>query len=347
MNARTRLLVALARRIPHPEPPTAAYLARMRLDPPGPVARAVIGPLPRGVRARTFRLPEPIGLRARLYRHPPGRSASRRASAGSGLPLVINFHGGGFVIGSLLSADWLCGQVAAGTGAVVVSVAYRLAPEHPAPIPYTDCWGATQWLLGHAERLGADPARAAVMGASAGGNLAALVALGHRDRCRADPRTPPLRAQVLIYPATDLTLSSPSVTELADAPMLNRSILDWYGRRYLPQDVDEPIGYDDPRVSPLFAEDHRDVAPALLIAAGLDPLRDDAFRYGQALRRAGVPARTVVYPHAIHGFVSMPRLDPAARSAVAEIVETLREALPRRDQGRGGSGRDQTAQRLR
>lgn len=315
MNRRTRLVIAAARRLPHPEPPNSRYLALLRREPaPAALARALVGPVPRGVRIRNVTLPIPEALPARIYR-PTGVTGA--------LPLVVNFHGGGFVIGNLATTDWLCGQVAARAGVLVVSVGYRLAPEHPAPGPFTDADTATVWLLAHAVDWGADPTRASVMGASAGGNLAALVALAERDRCRADPARPRLRHQILIYPATDLTLGSASVAELAEAPLLTRTILDWYGRRYLPVDAADPIAPDDPRVSPLFAPDHGDVAPALVIGAGQDPLRDDAVRYARVLEQAGVPVRLVVHAEAIHGFVSMPRLQPAARDAVADIATAL------------------------
>ena len=162
-----------------------------------------------------------------------------------------------------------------------------------------------------------------MMGESAGGNLAALVALQWRDRRRADPSWPKLARQILIYPATDLTLSSPSVADLTEAPMLGRTQLDWYGRCYLPQGLPSSIGYDDPRVSPLFASDHSDLAPALIIAAGLDPLRDDATRYADALRNAAVPTQLVIYPQAIHGFLSLPLFEPAAREALRVIATEL------------------------
>lgn len=315
MNRRTRLVMAAAKRLPHPEPPTDRYLSLLRREPvPAALARALVGPVPRGVRVRNVTVPQPVELRARTY---------RPAGVAGPLPLVINFHGGGFVIGNLASTDWLCGQVAARAKALVVSVSYRLAPEHPAPGPYEDALAATNWLLDHVDASGADPGRVSVMGASAGGNLAALVALAHRDACRADPRRPPLRSQILFYPATDLTLSSASVAELAEAPLLTRSILDWYGRRYLPADAADPLAPDDPRVSPLFAADHTDLAPALVFAAGQDPLRDDAKRYADVLQVAGVPTRLVVYPEAIHGFVSMPRLQPDARTAVDEVTAFL------------------------
>ncbi|MET0694964.1 MAG: alpha/beta hydrolase [Propionibacteriaceae bacterium] len=320
MNRRTRVVVALARRMPHPEPPTDRYLARLRMDPPAPaLSRRLLGPVPRGVRITDRSLPLESGSR-------PVRIYAPAVAAGSGpLPLVVNFHGGGFVFGNLSQTDWLCGQLAGRIGAVVVSVSYRLAPEFPAPVPFQDCRDATAWLIDHADELDADPRRVTVMGASAGGNLAALVALHHRDRCRQEPDLAPLAHQVLIYPATDLTLSSPSVVELSEAPILTRAIMDWFGRRYLPQGQDDSLAGDDPWVSPLFARDHSELAPALIVAAGQDPLRDDATRYGVALEAAGVPTRVVTYPEAIHGFISMPRIATEASLALAEIVSTLTE----------------------
>jgi len=321
-NVKVRLAAAVARRLPHPEPPSPAHLARLRVEPPWPrLARMLLGPVPRSVRLTDRTIPVPAAnsveaqLRARVY-HP----STRR---GELLPLIVNFHGGGFVFGNLAQTDWLCAQVAQRVNAVVISVGYRLAPEHPAPTPFQDCQAATRWVIEHATAFGADAGRVSVMGASAGGNLAALVALDHRDRCRADPALNPLRHQILIYPATDLGLASPSVAELGHGPILTRSIMDWYGRRYLPQDLPTSVAFDDPWVSPLFATDHTDLAPALIIAAGQDPLRDDAIRYGSALDDAGVPHQVILYPDAIHGFISMPRIDAAARPALDQIVSTL------------------------
>jgi acetyl esterase len=215
------------------------------MNPPA-LSRRLLGPVPRGIRVSDRTLPlASVDLPARVYEPSPRDERP--------LPLVVNFHGGGFVFGSLSQTDWLCGQIASRVGAVVVSVSYRLAPEHPAPVPFEDCRDATEWLIAAAEKLGADPNRTTVMGSSAGGNLAALVALAHRDLCRSDPRVPPLVHQVLVYPATDLTLSSPSVVELSEAPILTRAIMDWFGRRYLPQGEPDSLPGDDPRVSPLFA----------------------------------------------------------------------------------------------
>ena len=319
MNRRTRLLTTVGRRLPRPDPPTASYLRRVRGELPRPLSRLLLGPVSRGVELVDRVLPtQRYAVPVRVYRP--------RGAAGP-LPLVVHLHGGGFVFGNLTGADWLCGQLADRVGAVVVSVDYRLAPEHPAPGPYEDAWAATCWLLEHATSLGADGDRAVVVGESAGGNLAALVTLALRDRRRADPAAPDVVAQVLIYPSTDLTMSSASAAAMVDAPVLNKAAVDWYGRQYVPQGLPHSILPDDPRVSPLRATDHTDLPPALVVAAGLDPLRDDALGYAAALSRSGVRVRTVLYPDAVHGFVSIPRFDPAAAQALDEAVAHVVGAL--------------------
>ena len=300
MNRRTRILIAALARLPRPDPPPPGYLRLARREPPRSLARLALGPAPR-VRTIDRVLPTaPAPLRVRVYT-PPGWAGPA--------PVVVNLHGGGFVFGNLTGADWLCSRVADGVGAVVVSVDYRLAPEHPAPAPYEDAWAATCWVLQHAAELGGDPARVSVMGESAGGNLAALVALGLRDRGRRDRGAPSLVGQVLLYPATDLTLSSPSVHELPDAPMLRLASMQWYGRQYLPQGLPTSITLDDPRVSPLRAADHAGLPPTLICAAGQDPLRDDALRYAKVTtRRRGFRSARCSTPRAIHGFARDPRL---------------------------------------
>lgn len=328
MNRRLRLLVGIAGWLPHPDPPPGLYLRLLRAEPRPRRLVSRLSGVPRQVDVSDQTIPlehGPAGVR--VYR--PGVSDPARTGSVAdrpSLPLVLNFHGGGFVFGNLTQTDWLCARVAAGVPSVVVSVRYRLAPEHPAPIPYRDCWAASRWLLDHADRFGADPAHASVMGPSAGGTLAALVALAHRDRCRREPGRAPLRQQVLLYPATDLTLSSPSVAEHGRAPILTRRIMDWYGRQYLPQGRPDSVAFDDPWVSPLFQQDLSGCAPALIIGAGQDPLRDDATRYGEALDRAGVPNRVIIFPDAVHGFISMPYLAPEAERAVTEIIDALRQA---------------------
>jgi len=316
VNRRTRLLTAAGRRLPRPDPPTASYLRRVRGELPRPLSRLVLGPVSRGIVLADHVLPtRPSAVPVRVYR-------PRRVTGP--LPLVVNLHGGGFVFGNLTGADWLCGQLADRAGAVVVSVDYRLAPEHPAPAPYEDAWAATCWLLEHAADLGADASRAVVVGESAGGSLAALVTLALRDRRRADPAAPGLAGQVLVYPSTDLTMTSGSAAELVDAPVLSKRAIDWYGRQYVPQGLPHSVALDDPSVSPLHATDHTDLPPALVVAAGRDPLRDDALAYAAVLERSGVTVRTVLYPEAVHGFLSIPRFEPAARQALDEVVAHVR-----------------------
>ncbi len=291
---------------------------------PAAVARVVLGGRARGVAVEDTRLDVSAGtadgrVPVRIYR---GRWAPAQ-----GAPLVIAFHGGGWVLGNLQQGDWVCSELAAQLSAVVVSVDYRLAPEQPAPAGFEDCWAVTRWLLAHGASLGTDPGRTAVMGDSAGGNLAALVAIAHRDALRAGGEglpAVPLRHQVLIYPATDLTMSSPSIAARPNAPVLPRRNMDRFLEHYLGTST---LGPGDPRVSPLFAADHTDLAPALVQTADNDPLEDDGERYADALRAAGVPVRYTGYAGVPHGFMSFPGAAPAARQGLAELVQELTRAL--------------------
>ena len=288
------------------------------------VARAVLDGRARGVVVRDTCLDVAAGttdgrVPVRLYR---GRSTPAQ-----GAPLVVGFHGGGWALGNLQQGDWVCSELAAQLSAVVVSVDYRLAPEDPAPAGFEDCWAVTRWLLANAATLGADAGRTAVMGDSAGGNLAALVAIAHRDALRAGGEgspTVPLRHQVLVYPATDLTMSSPSIAARPNAPVLPRRNMDRFLELYLGTST---LGPSDPRVSPLWVDDHTDLAPALVQTADNDPLEDDGERYADALRAAGVPVRYTRYAGVPHGFMSFPGAAPAARQGLAEIVQELSRAL--------------------
>ncbi len=291
---------------------------------PALVARAVLGGKARGVAVEDTGLDVSAGtadgrVPVRIYRG--GETPAQ------GAPLVVGFHGGGWALGNLQQGDWVCSELAHQLSAVVVSVDYRLAPEHPAPAGFDDCWAVTRWLLANAATLGADAGRTAVMGDSAGGNLAALVAIAHRDALRtADAGSPtvPLRHQVLIYPATDLTMSSSSIAARPNAPVLPRRNMDRFLEHYLGTST---LGPSDPRVSPLFAADHTDLAPALVQTADNDPLEDDGERYADALRAAGVPVRYTRYSGVPHGFMSFPGAAPAARQGLAEIVQELHRAL--------------------
>lgn len=230
---------------------------------------------------------------------------------------VVNYHGGGWVLGGLDGNDWTCSTVAARVGVQVVSVDYRLAPDHRFPAAVQDCLDALRWAAG----LESTAAGLAVMGDSAGGNLAAVTAL----QCR-DAGGPALLHQVLIYPATDLTMRSPSLISNADAPILDRRAVDAFREHYLGADALHTAP-EDPLASPLLAPDLSGLPPALIITAEFDPIRDDGRRYATALRHAGVAVRHTDYADAPHGFVSIPGLVPVARQALAEICAELTSAF--------------------
>ncbi|GAA4730166.1 hypothetical protein GCM10025782_31500 [Pedococcus ginsenosidimutans] len=233
------------------------------------------------------------------------------------VPVVVFIHGGGFVQGNVVMYDPLCSHLAARVRAVVVSVDYRLAPEHRAPTAAHDCVDAVTWLEQHGDVLRADTTRMAVCGDSAGGNLAAVTAQVLRDRGDS-----PIRHQALIYPATDMTLASPSIHDLAGAPMLTRASIVAFREHYLPPGSD----HADPMVSPLFGR-LDGLPPALVQTADLDPLRDDGARYAAALEAAGVPVRLTNYVRVPHGFASIPGVVPTSAQHRAELVEELASHL--------------------
>ncbi|UYM04119.1 alpha/beta hydrolase [Solicola gregarius] len=247
-------------------------------------------------------------LRMRVYR-PAGATGS--------LPGVVAFHGGGFVLGDPEQAEWLCSQVAVRTRAVVVSAEYRLAPEHPYPAAIDDAWSATRWAYDNADELDIDRDRFAIMGESAGGTLAAVVAIKARDA--GGPR---LRAQALLYPAVEMTETFDSERRNAAGPIVTSAQLKGFSRMYL-------AGADgsDPLASPLRTPDLAGVAPALIQTAEYDPLRDNGSRYAAALRHAGVPVRYTCYRGAVHGYLNMPGVVPAAQQAIGEVERELRRLL--------------------
>jgi acetyl esterase/lipase len=222
-------------------------------------------------------------------------------------PLVVYYHGGGFVFGDLRMGDWLCGNVAATVGAVVVSVDYRLAPVYRFPAAVEDCYAALAWAAANAAELGAE-GPLAVMGESAGGTLSAVMCLLARER-----GGPAISHQALIYPATDMTAPRPAA--LANAPFLSAEEMAAYRRLYLGPDGDP----GHPWASPLLAADHAGLPPALIQVAEHDPLREDGVRYAAALRTAGVPVRLTGYVGVPHGFVNFPGLSRSAHQALAEI----------------------------
>ncbi len=232
-------------------------------------------------------------------------------------PAIVFMHGGGFVLGDLDSYDALCRALTSESGCRLISVDYRLAPEHPFPAAVDDCYDAVSWIAKNAARLGIDPARIAVAGDSAGGNLAAVTCLLARDR-----GGPHIAFQALIYPTTSLAASH-SKTEFAAALLLNQPTMDWFFGHYLPKGTD----MHDIRVSPLSATDHANLPPAYIVTAGLDPLRDEGIAYARALEDSGVKVQLVDYPAMIHGFFGLPALIPLADSAVAATAAALRTGL--------------------
>ena len=232
-------------------------------------------------------------------------------------PVFVWIHGGGWVIGTAAESVATCRNLAAKANCVVVSVDYRLAPEHKAPAGIDDCATAIEWVLDNAEQLNAVPGRVAVGGDSAGGNLAALMAQRFGDR---------LCHQALVYPATDLTMTHPSIDENAEGYLLSKASMNWFGEHYLGGSGIEPT---DPRVSPLYAADATIAAsaPATVITAGYDPLRDEGEAYAAKLAAAGVDVEAKRFPGQIHAFFSMPLTVPEAVEAEDLVATRLRAAF--------------------
>ena len=235
-------------------------------------------------------------------------------------PLVVFFHGGGFVLGSLGVNDALCSRVSEATGAVVVSVGYRLAPLNPFPAAVDDSYAALVWAAEHADELGADAQRLAVMGDSAGGNLAAVMCLLARDRSG-----PTIRHQALVYPVIDLSVAASAARPDVSNPILSTADLESFRKHYFFGHKSEAA--DDPRASPILATDHQGLPPALIQVGEQDPLRDDGQRYAEVLRAAGVPVRITEYAGMPHGFLGFPRFCKEAPAALAELCAELRSAL--------------------
>jgi acetyl esterase len=240
-----------------------------------------------------------------------------RPQSDAPLPIVVYFHGGGFVIGDIVTHDTTCQRLAAGVPAVVVSVDYRLAPEHRFPAAVDDCEAATKWVSAHAADLGGDPARLAVAGDSAGGNLAAVIARRARDA-----GGPPIAFQLLVYPGTDMTRSLPSHTENGTGYLLDAAAMRWFLENYL-ADADPK----QPDASPLFVEDLSGLPPAFVLTAEFDPLRDEGEAYADRLRAAGVKVTSSRYDGMIHGFYGLDSIFDSSKKATAETVLALRDAL--------------------
>jgi acetyl esterase len=238
--------------------------------------------------------------------------------AGEGpLPVVVYFHGGGWVIGDLEVVDQPCRQLASAAGAIVVSVDYRLAPEHRYPAAFDDSYAATVWVGAHAAEIGGDPARLAVAGDSAGGNLAAAVALAARDR-----GGPELAAQLLIYPVTDFNFGTASYQDNREGYLLTKGSMQWFWAHYLgAQDLDK-----DPYACPLRADSLVGLPPAYVATSEYDPLRDEGEAYARRLEEAGVAVTAKRFDGMLHGFFWMLAAVPSAAGVLDDMVGVLRKA---------------------
>ena len=315
---------------PSVHPQVAAVLERAAASPippyytvPPHVARriyrdtrgAVSPPAPAVAEARLMVIPGPGGpVALRAYR-PAG------AAAGEALPALVFFHGGGWVIGDLDTHDVVCRQLANGARCAVFSVDYRKSPEHRFPAAVEDCVAATQYVAREAAALHVDPARLAVGGDSAGGNLSAVVALHARDQ--GGPR---LCFQLLVYPATDMSQARPSIAANGEGYLLTQQAMAYFRSHYAP----EPGSWRDWRASPLAAQSLAGLPPAYVVTAGFDPLVDEGREYAERLAREGGEVEYREYPDMIHGFLLMGGVLDTARAAVEDCAARLRAAFERK-----------------
>ena len=286
--------------------------SRAKVIPAVPPFTWITGPVFADVTREDARFPARDGHQVPLRVYRP--AGSRKP-----LPVLVFFHGGGWVLGSTRMYDPLCSFLARAVEAMVVSVDYRMAPEHRAPKAVHDCVDSVRWIGEQANSLGGNGSRLAVSGDSAGGNLAAVVSQVVRDE-----GGPGIAFQALLYPATDLTMSQPSIVEHAGAPILARAEMDVFLDHYLGP---EGLLADDPLVSPLWAASHADLPPALVQTADLDPLRDEGRLYADRLAAAGVPVRHTNYVGVPHGFASFPGATNIGQQHRAELVAELRRHL--------------------
>ena len=268
-------------------------------------------PAPALARIANIRIPGPAGdIPARVY--------AARAAGGALMPAVAYFHGGGWVQGDLETHHGLCARLAQHAGALVVAVDYRLAPEHKFPAAVEDCLAAYTWLRAHGRELGADPARVAVAGDSAGGNLSAVV-----SQLAAAGKVPVPTCQALIYPAVDFSFETDSHRDMVDGHVIPRDRVLWYVEQYLRSEADKA----DLRASPLRAPSLAGQPPAMIVTAGFDPLRDEGQAYAERLRGAGVDVVYREYPGQIHAFVSLTKAIPQGLACTLEVADYLRQRL--------------------
>ncbi len=273
---------------------------------------AAQGPLPKGVTVANRTIPGPGGALAVRHYRPSAAAADAR------LPALVYAHGGGFVFGNLDSHDVLCAQLALDAGIAVFAVDYRLAPEARFPGAFDDMVAALKWVVANSASVGIDATRLAVGGDSAGGNLAAALAIWARDNAG-----PKLRLQLLAYPVTDAVARTESYRRYYDGYGLNAATMEWFFDHYTP----DKAARGDWRVSPLRAASLAGLAPALVVTAGHDPLRDEGRAYAWRLQQDGTLADLAEFGGMLHGFLSSPMLLHGARRGVAMCAAALKEAL--------------------
>jgi len=273
--------------------------------------RVVTNPEPPPLQSvQPLAIPSPAGpIPARIY------TPTRLRQAAGLAPCLVFFHGGGWVIGDLDSHDVVCRKLADAGELIVISVDYRLAPEHKFPAAVDDAVAATKWIAENAKQLGIDAARLTVGGDSAGGNLAAVVAIAARDG-----NGPAIAGQVLIYPAIDFAMTHPSHREPETSILLTHSVIKWFRDHYLNDDADA----QDWRASPARAGTLAGLPPVYVLTAGADPLRDEGDEYAERLKQAGVAVTYRSFPGQFHGFFTMGKLLQQANVAAAEIGSWLK-----------------------
>jgi acetyl esterase len=267
----------------------------------------------------------PSGRVLRVYRN----------SAATPAPIVLYLHGGGWVVGGLEMNDPLCRRLVSLTGAVVASLDYRLAPEDPYPAALDDCVEALSWARENASTLGGDAGSVAVAGTSAGGNLAAGLALLVRDR-----GLPPLAAQVLLYPVLDPRMDTSSYASYGTNYYLEARQMAWYWHQYVGTDLTGVPGY----AAPATVADVRGLAPALIVSAEFDPLRDEAENYAARLAAAGVPTRMIRIDGQIHSFLSFIGVMTAVDAAVADIAQAIKHLCAARKRAPGAVTNEDSCQ---
>jgi len=233
-------------------------------------------------------------------------------------PVIAFYHGGGFVIGNLKSHDKVCRRLCKMNQAFVVAVDYRLAPEHKFPAAVEDCYDATKWVSENISKYGGNPEKLVVLGDSAGGNLAAVMAIQARDL-----GTPKIAAQVLVYPMTNAKMEHPSITSNGKGYLLTKDLMTWFTNHYIKEVADK----ENPLMSPLFTKDLSNLPPALVQTAGFDPLRDEGIEYKEKLEQAGNQVKYTNYEELVHTYFTMPDFNKECMAAHIEIADFLKATL--------------------